>query len=90
MRRQDDPGVVLHRIADRPHRRLDTRGVADDAVLQRDVEVDANEDALAAEIEVVEQSHRSRQPAHNLLPISVATSTIRFENPHSLSYHDNT
>src|SRR5262245_42718451 len=47
MRRQDDGGTLFERIGDRRQRGANARVVADRAALDRHVEVDTNEDALA-------------------------------------------
>ena len=44
---QDDPRALAEQVADRRDRGADARIVGDLAVLERDVEVDADEDALA-------------------------------------------
>ena len=53
---EDDRRALLERVLNGRQRRLDARVVADDAVLERDVEVDADEDALALEIEILIES----------------------------------
>ena len=59
MRGEDDARAVLARVAHRRQRRRDARRVGDRAVLQRDVEVDADEDALAGEVELIDGAHGS-------------------------------
>ena len=49
---QDDPGALGLQVPDRGQRRPDARVVGDPAILERDVEVDADEDALARGVEV--------------------------------------
>src|SRR5262249_2784798 len=58
MRGENDPGIVLERVTNRRHRGLDACGVGDAAVLrERHVEVDTDEDALTAQVEVVDRVH---------------------------------
>ena len=57
---EDDRGAPLERVADRRQRRRDARVVGDPAVLQRNVEVDADEDALALEVEILIDSFAMR------------------------------
>jgi hypothetical protein len=45
--REEQPGATLAQCLDRRQRAADAGVVGDDAVLQRDVEVHAHEDALA-------------------------------------------
>ncbi len=77
---------------DRRQRRLDPGRVGDRAVLQRDVEVGANERALAGEIEAVDvaERHRGASAQRRPRPMRRATSRMRFEKPHSLSYQEST
>src|SRR5271154_1577301 len=49
---EDDLGSVAERVLDGGERLADAGVVGDDAVLEGDVEVDADEDALVGEIEV--------------------------------------
>ena len=51
---EDDASVVLNEVLDRGERGGDARGVAHDAVLDGDVEVDAAKDALAVDIDVTD------------------------------------
>ena len=51
----DRERACVQRELDRWQRRLDARVVADDAVLDRDVEIDPDEDAPAAQIEVADR-----------------------------------
>jgi hypothetical protein len=59
VRRQHQPGAALAQALDRRQRRADARVVGDRALVQRDVEVDADEDPLAVDVEVVEALHRT-------------------------------
>ena len=71
---EDDGRAAVQRVRDRRQRRLDARVVLDLAVGERDVEIDANEDALALEIQV-----RDRE-LHRPFVTSLRTrSTQRFE-----------
>ena len=83
---------------------FDARGIADAAVLHGHVEIDAQEHALALEVGLIERAkpghlivRRGVSPARFVrvepqtsFPMATAVSTMRFENPHSLSYHDMT
>ena len=51
---EDDARVVIDQVLDRGQRGLDAGGVADDAVLDRHVEVNADQDALAVDIDVAD------------------------------------
>ena len=52
VRGEDDRGALFERVPDRRQRCADAGVVADHAVLDRHVEVDADEDTLAGEIEI--------------------------------------
>ena len=54
--------ALVERVLNRRQRRGDARVVGDRAVLERHVEVDADEDTLAAQIEILDRVfvHRSR------------------------------
>ena len=52
VRGEDDGRALVERVLNRRQRGPDPRVVADHAVLDRDVEVDADEDALAGQVEV--------------------------------------
>ena len=58
--REHDRRALSERVLDGGQRRLDARVVADDAVLQRDVEVHADENALALEIQIFDREFRHR------------------------------
>ena len=61
VRRQDDDArAVVQCVGDRRQRRGDAGVVADHAVLERHVEVDADEDALAGDVEVANRAVWSR------------------------------
>ena len=49
-------GARLERVIDRGQRLADARVVADDAALERDVEVDADEHAPALELEIANRA----------------------------------
>ena len=51
---QDHPGALAEEGPDRRDRRPDPRVVGDLAVLERDVEVDPDEDALAGRVDVAD------------------------------------
>ena len=82
MAREHDGGAVIERVLDRRQRRADPRVVADDAVLQRDVEIDADEDALALEIEIPDRKFHRPANGSRYRPFvtsSRSRSTQRFE-----------
>src|SRR6478609_6381083 len=95
MRKQDDLGAGVGQLGDRGRGALDAGCVGDDAVLDRHVEVDAQQDALARNIDAVERPERSHGRleafgVYNSLPIATAVSAMRLEKPHSLSYQEST
>ena len=51
---EDDASVVLNEIVDGGQGSLDTGGVANDAILDRHVEVNADENALAVDIDIAD------------------------------------
>src|SRR6266536_4505804 len=60
-------------------------------LLERDVEVDAQQHPLAPDVGLIEcadRDHGARSGRQITLPMATAVSTMRFENPHSLSYQD--
>ncbi len=61
VRRKNDRRALVERVVNGRQRRGDARVVGDRAVLDRHVEVDADEDALAAEIEVLDRVFRHRR-----------------------------
>ena len=74
VRGQDRRRAVVQRVRDRRQRRSDARVVADFAVFERHVEVDADEHTLAAQIEIANgKLHRPR------LAMNTSRSTQRFE-----------
>ena len=54
MAHEDDASVVLNEVVDGGQGSLDTGGVANDAILDRHVEVNADENALAVDIDVAD------------------------------------
>ncbi len=54
VRAEDDLGLVAERVLDGGEGLADAGVVGDDAVLERDVEVDADEDALVGEIQIAD------------------------------------
>ena len=60
VRGEDDGGALVERVLDGRQRRAHAGVVADDAVLERHVEVDADENALALEIEVADREFHDR------------------------------
>ena len=51
---EDDASVVIDQVLDGRESGLDAGGVAHDAILDRHVEVDADEDALAVDVDVAD------------------------------------
>src|SRR6185437_4204106 len=85
VREDEDLGALLERVADRRQRRADPRIAGDDAILDRDVEILADQDPLAAQVHV-----RHAQDLHDALAHASVVSIMRLEKPHSLSYQANT
>ena len=83
MRAEDHARAALAQRRDRRQRRADARVVADRAVLQRNVEIDAAEHAPARDLQRIQASRQ----LHKTL---VIRSTSRLEKPHSLSYQEMT
>ena len=84
---QHQPCSPLAELVERRKDRADPEIVGDDSVLQRNVEVDANEDASPGEVtEVLDGAQAPPRPAYSLDATSSVSSTSRFEYPHSLSY----
>ena len=54
MAHKDDASVVLDEILDSGKGSLDAGGIAHDAVLDRHIEVNANENALAVDIDIAD------------------------------------
>ena len=63
MRRQDDRGALVECVIDRRQRRADASVVGNRAVLDRHVEVHADEDARAGEIEIGNAPRQLRAPS---------------------------
>ena len=57
MGREQQPRAARAQPLDRRQRRADARVVRDPAAVERDVEVDPDEDALARHVEVLQRSH---------------------------------
>ena len=74
MREQDDLAALVGDLADGRHDALDARGVGHAAVFHRHVEIDAQQHALALDVDVVEGAecfrHRSISSGHsdNVIP----------------------
>ncbi len=93
MREHDDPGARREQLLERRHRALDAARVADQAVLHRHVEVEPDQHRPARDVAQILQraqvGHRRALPPQSL-PRIAATSPMRQEKPHSLSYQDAT
>ncbi len=74
--REDHRAAAFEHVLNRRQRSADAGVVADHAVLQRDVEVDADEDPLALEVEIPDRELQPRDPC---LTILRSRSTQRFE-----------
>ena len=86
MRADDDlSSAGVEQVAQCQERSLDTRVVRDAAVLERDVEIGADENAPARNVRSTDGTGRVDQGRS--FPIR---STSRHEYPHSLSYQPNT
>jgi hypothetical protein len=87
VRSQYDLGAALHGVTDGWQARFDAAAVSHLAVLERNVEVDADERAATFDAEFANGSNRSSHDApQDFAAISRARSSIRLEKPHSLSY----
>src|SRR5437762_2888775 len=62
MRREDDRRALFERVADRRQCRANPSVVANRAVFDRHVEVDADEDALATKRQVFDRAHGDGAP----------------------------
>ncbi len=100
VRHQHDPRAGRQRLLDRRQRGADARIAGDDAVLDRHVEVLADQHALAGERHVL-HAHDTRRDAprraaghgrgvHFARLQASVVSSMRFEKPHSLSYQAQT
>src|SRR5256886_2638329 len=96
MRDQDHARTALDQVLDRRERLADAGIVDDAAILDRDVEVDADQHALARDVEVANRGFLERAAQADVgsqfsrSPMNTARSTTRQEYPHSLSYQENT
>ncbi len=75
VRHDDGHRLPVEQVAQQRHAGTDATVVADGPVLDRHVEVAADQDPLAADVEVLGQPHRGQR----LLPTSVIRSARRFE-----------
>src|SRR5256714_6857318 len=93
---QDHAGTALEQVLDGRERLADAGVVDDAAILDRDVEVDADQHALARDVEVANRGFLERAAQADVgsqfsrSPMNTARSTTRQEYPHSLSYQENT
>ena len=89
VRRGHDRRAPLEELGERRHARSDPGVVGDHAVGERDVQIQADEDAPSRDVaEVVERSEAHRPYSER--PTRSTRSTRRFEYPHSLSYQPTT
>lgn len=89
--------ACAERFADSGQCGPDPGVVGDPPILQRHVEVDAHEDAPARQWHLGHRQNVHAYPGSAALRVGAATpastaavSSMRFENPHSLSYHAHT
>src|SRR5678816_1863704 len=75
------------RMLNRRQRRANTRVARHDAVLHRHVQILADQHALAAQVEV---GHPQNGHFAQTFDHASVVSSMRFEKPHSLSYHEQT
>src|SRR3569833_1726948 len=83
MRQDEDLRMLIQCIADGGERRADARVARHLAVLHGHVQVFPDEDPLVAQVRV-----RHPQDFHDAFDQATTVSIIRFEKPHSLSYHE--
>src|SRR5690606_28160293 len=86
-----DGGAAVQGQADARHRRGNPGVFRDLALLvERDVQIGANEHALALQLALLGQLGQCHDPAHAYLADIKATvvSSMRLLKPHSLSYQD--
>ena len=89
MGERHDLGPLVQQLEQGRHDPLDAGGVRDLAVLHRHVQVDPHQHRLAGRIEIVEGADPAMAGAQSL-PSNAATSLMRQEKPHSLSYQEAT
>ncbi len=91
MRQKDHLPALVGNLVERRQDALDAGRIGDPAVFHRNVEIDANEDALSLDVGLVQRAEsfhlRLRQIS---FAMATAVSAMRFEKPHSLSYHAST
>src|SRR3974377_1381362 len=92
MRQDDDLGLLLRDLANVCEHSVNARDIGHSLIFHGNVEVCAHEHSFACDIDVIERPAdvKWRRGRHISFPIATATSAIRFENPHSLSYQDMT
>ena len=92
MRQEDNLAFFFRNLANIHKNSVDAGRIGDLAVFHRDVEVGANEHPFAGKVHIVECPERGhgRCSRHMSFPMAAATSIMRFEKPHSLSYQDRT
>src|SRR5437660_1543437 len=92
MRQENNLSFFSRNLANIYENPVDAGSIGYLSVFHRDVEVGANEDLLAGEVHIVERPERGhgRCSRHRSFPMAAATSIMRFEKPHSLSYQART
>src|SRR5438045_1265183 len=90
VRREDHLGARLDGVFDGRNRPDYALVVRDLAVLERHVEIHADEDALTSNGKLVDPANAVEREHQVFLAISTARFTMRHEKPHSLSYQANT
>ena len=91
MREQDDPRARRNRRANRRQGGTDARIARDRPGFHRHVQIFADEHPLAHKIEIGHPQHvHRRRLAQTAFAHATVVSSMRFEKPHSLSYHEHT
>jgi len=96
VRHQDHARTPFDQVLDGRDRLSDPGIVDDPAALERDVEIDANQHALAGDVDVANRGFLQRAAQRDVgsqfsrSPMNTVRSTTRQEYPHSLSYQAKT
>ena len=88
MGEEDHLPALLGNLAERREDALDACRIRHPAVLHRDVEIDPHENALAPNLGLIEGAEGGHARLRQMsFAMATAVSAMRFEKPHSLSYH---
>ena len=91
MRQKDHLPAFVGNLVERRQHALDAGRIGDPAVFHRNVEIDANEHALSLDVGLVQRAESFHlRPRQISFAMATAVSAMRFEKPHSLSYHAST